>query len=78
MVKDLKDRYESRIVIFDLPPIIGSDEVMIFLPYVDCSLLVIESGKTTPNDIKESMEAIGGSPLLGTVLNKTDESNSII
>lgn len=74
LVKELKVRYESRIVIFDLPPALISDEVMVFLPYVDCSLLVIESGKNTPREVEKAIEVMGNSPLLGTVLNKSDHT----
>ena len=74
MVKELKSRYEARIVIFDLPPILGSDEVMVFLPYVDCSLLVVEAGKNSPKEVEKSLEAIGSNPLLGTVLNKSEHA----
>lgn len=74
LVKELKVRYESRIVIFDLPPALISDEVMVFLPYVDCSLLVIESGKNTPREVEKAIEVVGNSPLLGTVLNKSDHT----
>lgn len=78
LVSDLKSRYDSRIVIFDLPPIVNSDEVMVFLPYVDCSLLVVEAGKNTGDEVHSSLEAIGNNPLLGTVLNKCNELESSI
>lgn len=71
LVQELKNRYESRIVIFDLPSILGSDEVMVFLPYVDCSLLVVEAGRSTPEEVEESLEIIGTNPLLGAVLNRS-------
>ena len=73
-VEELKTRYESRLVIFDLPPILLSDDVMVFLPYVDCSLLVVENGANTPDEIEDCLELIGDNPLLGTVLNKAETS----
>lgn len=70
LVKDLKDRYESRIVIFDLPPLLVSDDAMVFLPSVDCSLMVVESGGNTRKEIEDSIKIFDSKPLLGTVLNK--------
>lgn len=70
LVEDLKGRYESRIVIFDLPPVLVADDVIVFLPYVDCSLLVVEAGRNNRKEIEESFKAIGSHPILGTVLNK--------
>jgi len=75
LVSELKSRYESRLVIFDLPPILVSDDVMVFLPYVDCSLLVVESGGNTPKEVEDSLSIIGTNPLLGTVLNKVETSD---
>jgi len=73
MVNELKTRYDSRLVIFDLPPILISDDVLVFLPYVDCSLLVVESGKNTPKEVESAIEVLGTNPLIGTVLNKSDQ-----
>ena len=72
MVKEIKNRYQSRLVIFDLPPVLVSDDVMVFLPYVDCSLLVVESGKNTTKDIEDAVDVIKSIPFLGTVLNKCE------
>lgn len=77
LVNELKTRYESRIVIFDLPPTLISDEVLVFLPYVDCSILVVESGKNTPKEVENALEVVGSNPLLGTVLNKSDQAGNL-
>lgn len=71
LVEELKHFYKSRIIIFDIPPTLTSDDAMVFLPYVDCSLLVIEAGASTRTDLEQSLAIIGSNPLLGTVLNKT-------
>ena len=73
-VAELRNRYQQRLVIFDLPPVLVSDDVMVFLPYVDCSLLVVESGKNTQKEVENSLAVIGNNPLLGTVLNKSEKS----
>lgn len=74
LVEELKHFYKSRVIIFDVPPALASDDAMVFLPYIDCSLLVVEAGASTRVDVEQSLAIIGGNPLLGTVLNKTAPS----
>jgi len=77
LTEELKNRYDSRIVIYDLPPYLVSDDVMVFLPYVDCSLLVVESGVNTKEEIEESIKIAQLKPLLGTILNKEPERKKV-
>lgn len=70
LVDEMKQRYKSRIVIFDLPPVLSAADASAFAPYVDAVLLVIEDGKTTKQDTKHAMELLSGTPILGTVLNR--------
>jgi len=74
LVNDLKNRYEDRIVIFDLPPILNLDDTMAVLPSIDCVLLVIGNGMSTQKDITESIQHLGDANLLGYVLNKAEET----
>ena len=73
LVKELKLRYESRIVIYDLPPLLNVDDAMVFIPNVDSTLLVVENGKNTKSEVQHSLRLLEGSNLIGTVLNKADE-----
>jgi protein-tyrosine kinase len=71
LVADLKSRYDDRLVIFDLPPILAVDDAIAFKPYTDSILLVAEDGTTKKEDLEKSLEMLKGTPLLGTVLNKS-------
>jgi capsular exopolysaccharide synthesis family protein len=73
LVKDLKTRYQSRIIIFDLPPLLNVDDAMVFLPNVDAALLVVENGGNKQSEVQDSMRLLEGTNLIGTVLNKADE-----
>jgi len=73
-VKELSNRYANRIVLFDLPPLLATDDAMSFLPLVDCALLVVEEGRTQRADVVRSIELIGAERLLGTVLNKSSHT----
>ncbi|MGR8929533.1 MAG: CpsD/CapB family tyrosine-protein kinase [Gammaproteobacteria bacterium] len=70
LVNELKTRYESRIVLFDLPPLLSSDDALLFMPHFDAALLVVEDGKTSPDEIRRSLAILEGTNLIGTVLNK--------
>jgi protein-tyrosine kinase len=71
LVEELKNRYPSRIVLFDLPPLLSAADALAFSPYVDAALLVIEEGKTQAQDVKHAIGLLQGTTLIGTVLNKS-------
>jgi protein-tyrosine kinase len=74
LIKELKAHYSSRLlVIFDLPPLLLSDDVIAFSPSLDALLFVVEDGKVSRNELARSAELLKDLPLLGTVLNKAKE-----
>ena len=72
LVKEFKNYFQPQITIFDLPPILGSDDVLASMDYYDAILLVVEEGGNKPDDVKDSLKMLSGTNLLGTVLNKSD------
>ena len=71
LVEELKHRYHSRIIMFDLPPLLNTSDVLAFTPYIDALLLVIEEGHTKAEDVERALSLVKHStPILGTVLNK--------
>jgi hypothetical protein len=75
LIADLRERYNSRIVIFDLPPLLSSDDVINVLPKFDCVLLVVANGLNSKKEIEESLHHLGTANLIGTVLNKAEPPN---
>ncbi|MCT2533339.1 hypothetical protein N2488_09115 [SAR92 clade bacterium H231] len=71
LFKEVTQRYKSRIVIYDLPPILPRDDVMTCANHVDCFLMVIEEGKNSEVQIRKAMQAMENSNLVGTVINKS-------
>lgn len=69
----LKGSNPARIVVCDLPPLLVSDDVLAFSPFVDSILLVVEDGKTTREDLSRALELIKNENLLGAVLNKSSD-----
>lgn len=76
LVTELRDRYAERIVIFDLPPLLSTDDAMIMLSQVDCVLVVVGNGMVSKTELNESMRYIDSDKLLGTVLNKSQSDQS--
>jgi capsular exopolysaccharide synthesis family protein len=70
-INEIKSRYESRIIIFDIPPLFVADDALLFMPYVDAGLLVVEDGKNTSDELQNSMHILEQTNLLGLVLNKS-------
>ncbi|GAB4527590.1 MAG: XrtA-associated tyrosine autokinase [Amphiplicatus sp.] len=64
------EEFRSRIVIFDISPLLGCDDAIAFLPKVDCVLVVAASGETRTRDLKEARRLLGDKPIVGSVLNK--------
>lgn len=71
LVRVCKSSQETRVVIFDIPPLCIADDALSFLPYVDGVLLVVEDGETTGEDLRHSLQLLEQTNLLGLVLNKS-------
>ena len=72
LIEEIKNRYQSRIIIFDLPPILSTDDVLASMSYFDAVLLVIEEGRNKPDEVTKALQMLSGTQLLGTVLNKSE------
>lgn len=72
LIKDLRERYKSRIVIFDLPPVLVTDDAIALLPQIDCVLMVVANGMSTKREIEDSLRHLPAANLIGTILNKAE------
>lgn len=72
LVRELRERYPERIVIFDLPPLLYADDAISILPAIDCVLLVVGNGMVAKSELNEGLRYLQASNVLGTVLNKAD------
>jgi Mrp family chromosome partitioning ATPase len=62
---------EGRIVVFDLPPVLASDDMLAFCPQVDAVLLVVAQGTTRQADIDAARELLQNVNVVGVVLNRS-------
>lgn len=70
---DQAKRGDSRIVVFDLPPLLANDDMLAFSPFVDALLLVVAQGETKRADITAARELLQDLNVVGAVLNKSSE-----
>jgi protein-tyrosine kinase len=76
VIREIKDRYPNRVVLFDLPPVLGADDALAFAPQVDAALVVVGEERTRREDLQRCFEIMRDIPIIGTVLNgsRTDAS----
>lgn len=77
-LRGLRAHLAPSIEIYDMPPLLGSDETLSFLPQVDGLLLVADGTRTTASDIAEAEALINGrTELVGLVLNRGEIGRSM-
>ena len=74
LLQTIKRDFRSRIVIFDLPPMLLGDDVISILPRMDAALLVAGVGNTTVSDVKECQRHLKRTPVIRVVVNKSTEA----
>lgn len=72
LVSELRTRYPERVILFDLPPVLASDDALAFAPLVECGLVVAAEGYTGRDDLVRTVELLNKTPLVGAVLNRSE------
>ncbi len=72
LASELKDRYSDRLIVYDLPPLLEQDDPLVFLPHVDCFLMVVKEGVTTTDEIKRSLDILEQAQVIGVALNSVN------
>lgn len=73
LIDGFRRRAGSMVVIFDLPPVLFGDDVVVMSAKLDCLLMMIEDGTTRTSDLRRSMELLKHAEIIGSVLNKAHE-----
>ena len=72
-LSDLADRLPGAFLIFDLPPLLSTDDPLVVAPMLDALLLVVSENGAPRSDIANAAKLLSEFNLLGTVLNKSVE-----
>ncbi len=78
LANELKQRYQDRIVIVDLPPLLHTDDALIFMPNVDACVLVVAEGENSEEEVQSSIQLIDKEKYMGSILNKSAEQGSAL
>jgi protein-tyrosine kinase len=71
LLKEIKERYPERFIIFDSTPVLTSADPLVLANLVDGILLVVEAEKTKREDVLKVLEMMHNKPIIGTVFNKS-------
>lgn len=78
VLDDVEAQYAADLMIFDLPPLLVSDDTRAVLKDVDCALVVARAGSTTLGQIDSSeREIIEHTNMIGVVLNQCRDAEEI-
>lgn len=70
MVDAMRALPGDAVCLCDLPPAFANDDAAIVLREVDAYLLVVEEGRTTARQVRDTIELLRPAPCIGTVLNR--------
>jgi protein-tyrosine kinase len=71
MLAAIKAQFRPDVIIYDLPPMLVNDDVMAFLPHVDCVLLVAAAERSRLDEIDKCEQDLAEQTnVLGVILNK--------
>ena len=73
LMREIKERYQDRYIIVDLPPLLDTADALAFLPQVDTTLVVVEEHTTSIQDIESANELLAPFNLIGTVMSRARE-----
>jgi Mrp family chromosome partitioning ATPase len=73
LVAELRARYANRVIIFDLPPVLLTDDALAFSRSVQAGLMVVSEGRTQRNELMRSMQLLRDLTIVGSVLNGSRE-----
>lgn len=71
LIDELEARLQPDVVLFDMSPLLVSDDALAYLDQVDCALMVAAAEETTATEIEKCGADLGKrTKVLGVVLNK--------
>jgi len=74
LIQEVKNRYKDRFIIFDTPPAHFIPDTAFLADVLDGVVLVVRSGRTNAELVKDVIESIGKENILGVVFNATSEA----
>jgi capsular exopolysaccharide synthesis family protein len=76
LMRELKNLGRDQLVIYDMPPLLASDDALVILPHIDATVLVVQEGKSEESEIEAGLDLLKGRNWLGSVLTKAREGEA--
>jgi capsular exopolysaccharide synthesis family protein len=73
LVRELRNRYPDRIVIFDLPPALSGADTLALSTLMDATIVLVEERKTRRADLERTLDLLRDCNIVGMVLNKSHQ-----
>lgn len=70
LVEELATRYPDRIVVFDSPPLLATSEASVLASHMGQIVMVVETGKTPQEALREALTHVEQCEFVGLVMNK--------
>lgn len=70
LMAELSLRYPDRVIIFDSPPLLQTNEASVLANFMGQVMFVVEAEKTSPDMVKQAVSHFGRDKIVGLVLNK--------
>lgn len=74
LLAQLAEQDPNRVIIFDAPPLLATNEPQVLVRMVGQIVLVVEAGRTPQHVVKDAIAALDPAKAIGLVLNKTQYS----
>ncbi|MEC9375435.1 MAG: CpsD/CapB family tyrosine-protein kinase [Pseudomonadota bacterium] len=72
LINEVSARYNERIIVADIAPVLHVDDALKIAKTVDCWLMVVENGRTKREQLRQALDLLSEFPVIGTVLNKSE------
>lgn len=76
LVRELAERYDDRIVIFDSPPLLVTSESAVLATHMSQVVLVVAAGQTTESAVSDALRRLEGCRQVGLLLNKGQDTGT--
>ena len=73
LLSDMAERLAGALVIFDLPPLLATDDALVVAPMIDGLLFVVADGQAVRSEVASAAKLLAEFNVIGTVLNKSSE-----
>ncbi len=76
LLKQVRNIDKDTVVVFDMPPVLGCDDVSAISPQMEACLMVVEESNTKRVELEESVKKIEDVAIIGYVLNKSSDCSA--